>query len=164
MAIGSAGEARAGDDADSTAIASPRVREGYAYWRGLAVGRLPSRAMIDPTAIPRLLPHVIILGVRREPRDFFYRLVGTAVRDHMEHDPTGRWMSEIPFQKPPSMIWASVNRVVEERRPIVNCVPYVGPKRDFVVMESVQLPLAADGETVDMVLVFVDFRPAMTGA
>ncbi len=164
MASGPADEATPRVDVDSATITSPRVREGFAYWRGIAAGGLPSRAMIDPTAIPRLLPHVVIHGVQREPRDFFYRLIGTAVRDHMVHDLTGRWMSDIPFQKPPSVIWSNLNGVVEERRPRVNRVPYVGPKRDFVVMESVLLPLAADRETVDMVLAFVDFMPAGSSA
>jgi hypothetical protein len=32
------------------------VKRGHAYWRGLCAGRLPSRAMIDPAAIPAQVP------------------------------------------------------------------------------------------------------------
>ena len=40
---------------------------------------------------------------------------------------------------------------------MLNRTPYEGPHRDFVEMESLQLPLAADGAAVDMIIVFVDF-------
>lgn len=147
-------------DLDLTGIQSSIVRRGYAYWRSRCADRLPSRAMIDPTDIPALLPHVVIHGVQREPLDFVYRLIGTEVRRHMAEDRTGQWMSAVPGQRPPSQIWDNLARLVATGRPILNQTPYTGPHRDFLRMESVQLPLAADGVKVDMILVFVDFlRP-----
>src|SRR5690242_13890880 len=113
--------------------------------------------MIDPTDIPALLPHVVIHGVRREPLDFVYRIVGTAVRKHMAEDRTGQWMSAIPEQKPPSRIWDNLAAIAATGRPLLNQTPYAGPHQEFLRMESVQLPLAADGVAVDMILVFVDF-------
>ena len=144
-------------DLDLGSVSSDIVKRGYAYWRGLCAGRLPSRAMIDPAAIPALLPHVVIHGVKREPLDFVYRLIGTEVRRHMAEDRTGQWMSSIPGQKPPSQIWNNLASIVATGRPILNQTPYTGPHRDFMRMESVQLPLSADGTQVDMILVFVDF-------
>jgi len=145
---------------DLAAIRSERVKRGFAYWQGLAAGRLPSRAMIDPAVIPDLLPHVVIHGVQREPLDFLYRLVGTEVRRHMAAERTGQWMSQIPGQGPESRIWANLVSIVATAQPIINRTPYEGPLKDIVVMETVQLPLAADGATVDMILVFVDFLRA----
>jgi hypothetical protein len=54
------------------------VRDCYSYWRGKMIGdRLPSRSDIDPVDIPKLMPHAVILDVRREPElDFRYRLIG----------------------------------------------------------------------------------------
>ncbi|MCW5770023.1 MAG: PAS domain-containing protein [Rhodospirillaceae bacterium] len=147
-------------DLDVSPLRSAKVRAGYAYWRGLCRDRLPSRAMIDPTAIPALLPHVVIHGVRRDPLDFVYRLIGTEVRRHMAQDRTGQWMSAIEGQKPPSRIWDNLAGIVASGRPVMNRTPYEGPLRDIVTMETVQLPLAADGATVDMILVFVDFLGA----
>lgn len=43
-------------------------------------------------------------------------------------------------------------------RPLLNQTPYVGPFKDFTAMEDLQLPLAADGAAVDMIMVFVDFQ------
>lgn len=158
MSGGARGTPRgAADELDFSAVRSNVLKEGYAYWRSRGAGRFPSRAMIDPVDIPRLLPHIVIHGVQREPLDFVYRLIGTEVRRHMAEDRTGQWMSAIPGQRPPSQIWDNLAGIVATGRPVLNRTPYEGPQRDFVVMESLQLPLAADGETVDMILVFVDF-------
>lgn len=144
-------------DLDLSAVRSSIVKQGYAYWRSRCGPHLPSRAKIDPTDIPALLPYIVIHGVRREPLDFVYRLIGTEVRRHMAADRTGQWMSDIPGQQPPSQIWTNLMNIAASGRPILNHTPYVGPHRDFIHMESVQLPLAADGSTVDMILVFCDF-------
>lgn len=116
--------------------------------------------MIDPAEIPALLPHIVIHGVKCAPLDFVYRLVGTEVRRHMAEDRTGQWMSTIPGQQTPSQIWDNLARIAATGRPLLNETPYTGPHRDFMRMESVQLPLAADGGHVDMILVFVDFLGA----
>lgn len=142
---------------DMSAVRSDKLLVGYAYWRGRCSGRLPSRAMIDPAEIPALLPHVVLHGVERDPLDFVYRLIGTEVRRHMAEDRTGQRMSAIPGQRAPSRIWSNLASIVETGRPVLNSTPYEGPLKDFVTMESLQLPLAADGATVDMILVFVDF-------
>ena len=144
-------------DLDLSGVHSTVVKRAYAYWRGRCTGRLPSRAMIDPADIPALVPHVVIHGVKREPLDFVYRLIGTEVRRHMAQDRTGQWMSAIPGQQPPSQIWDNLVKIATSGRPLLNQTPYVGPHREFLGMESVQLPLAADGVRVDMILVFVDF-------
>ncbi len=67
--------------------AGETVRECYAYWQGLcaaAGGGLPRRSMIDPSAIPSLLPNFRLIDLFENgelmPR---YRLVGTAGRDVM---------------------------------------------------------------------------------
>ena len=144
-------------DFDLSGVHSDIVKRGYAYWRSRCRERLPSRAMIDPADIPALLPHVVIHGVKRAPLDFVYRLIGTDVRRHMEQDRTGQWMSAIPGQQPPSQIWDNLAEIAASGRPLLNQTPYVGPHREFLRMESVQLPLAADGVRVDMILVFADF-------
>ena len=146
-----------GLDLDLSAVQSDIVKRGYAYWRTRCGPSLPSRAKIDPVDIPALLPHVVLHGVKHAPLDFVYRLIGTEVRRHMAEERTGQWMSAIPGQQPPSQIWNNLASIVANGRPILNDTPYVGPHSQFVRMESVQLPLAADGVHVDMILVFVDF-------
>jgi hypothetical protein len=82
------------------------VQDGYSYWRSKLIdGRLPRRSDINPIDIPRLMPHAVMLDVKREPEfDFRYRLIGTYVAEHLYTDHTGSWFSEIEHQKQTSQI------------------------------------------------------------
>ena len=146
-------------DEGSLNFQSTVVKDCYSYWRGKVVdGRLPGRSDIDPVDIPRLMPHAVILDIRRQPEmDFRYRLVGTYVAENLFKDHTGSWFSEIEHQKAPSTIWQNCCRVVESGRPSLPGTPYIGPNQSFKEVEDVILPLAEDGETVDSLLVFVHY-------
>lgn len=135
------------------------VELGYAYWRSKIIGgRLPSRAQIDPADIPRLLPHVMLLDVLREPDwDFRYRLVGTRVVEHLFRDYTGSRFSEIEHQRAPNKVFQNCRRVAESGRPLLANTEYVGPHQGFRRAEDVMLPLAEDGATVDTILFFVQY-------
>ncbi|MDA0262380.1 MAG: PAS domain-containing protein [Proteobacteria bacterium] len=105
------------------------VQDGYTYWRSKAKdGQLPARSDINPVDIPRLMPHVVILDVRREPvLDFRYRLIGTYVVEHLCADRTGSWLSEIEHQTAPIKIWQNCKQVVETDKAFLAGTPYVGP-------------------------------------
>ena len=118
---------------------------------------MPSHGDIDPAEIIGLLPNILLIDVADDPLDFHYRLIGTVVDAHMNEPMTGRWMSSIPHQKAPSRIWSACRRVVEERTAHSSDVPYVGPMKEFVVLEDILMPLSDDGETVNMIFVVVDY-------
>ncbi|MBL8805640.1 MAG: PAS domain-containing protein [Rhodospirillales bacterium] len=140
--------------------ATQRLQAAYAYWRTKsATGRLPGRTDIDPGEMVAFLAHVVLLDVLRDPLDFRYRLMGTAVEAHMLRQYTGELMSTIEHQRAPSRIWSDFELVVVRCRPILTDVPYVGPHREFLRVQHVIMPLAADGKQVDMVLSVVDFIP-----
>lgn len=138
---------------------SPIVQAGYSYWHAKMIGgRLPCRADIDPVEIARLMPHAVLLDVKREQElDFKYRLIGTYVAENLFKDHTGSWFSEIDHQKAPSQIWQNCCRVVETGEPFKAGTPYVGPHQGYRRVEDVILPLADDGHTVDCLLVFVQY-------
>jgi hypothetical protein len=139
-------------------VQSEIVRAGYAYWlAGKGERALPVRGDFDPPIeIPRLVPNMIIFDVIREPLDFIYRLIGTKVRTHLMHDLTGVRMSDIEFQRPPSVIWSHQAWVVEHATPRFVRPPYVGPHKDFLFIEAVILPCGT-GSHVDKLMVFADF-------
>jgi hypothetical protein len=139
-------------------VQSEIVRQGYAYWLARKGERaLPARGDLDPPIeIPRLVPNIIIFDVLREPLDFVYRLIGTKVRPHLMQDLTGVRMSDVEFQRPPSVIWSHHAWVVENAAPRFMRPPYVGPHKDFLFIEAVILPCGMDGR-VDKLMVFVDF-------
>jgi hypothetical protein len=55
---------------------------------------LPGRRHFDPVMVPRLLPRLWLLDVRRAPLRFRYRLVGTVHIETGGEDPTGQWLDE----------------------------------------------------------------------
>jgi len=148
---------------DRDDIKSSYVLAGYDYWLGkqrtLAdPDMLPARRDLDPLMeVPRLAPRMMLKDVQQAPLDFRYRLIGTALRRHMAQDWTGRWLSEIPFQRSGSTVWQNNHLVTLERTPLLARPPYVGPHKEFLYVESIILPLADNGQTVDMLMFFVDF-------
>lgn len=139
-------------------IVSPAVRAGLYYWiERRQDDRPPRRADIDPVDIPSLLPHVVLLDVQREPRDFRYRLVGSKVRYHLMADLLGRWMSEVPHQKAPGHLWTKCCEATERMAPVLSNTPYIGPHKDFLRAEDLILPLCDDSGQAGMLLIFVDF-------
>ena len=140
-------------------LRSPLVQAGVGYWNSKrGVHRLPARTDFDPLIeVPSLAPHMMLKDVQREPLDFRYRLIGTAIRHHLSRDYTGRWMRTISGQGPGNPLWAYHERAVETRAPVFLRPAYLGPHKEFLRVESVLLPLAADNERVDMLMVVVDF-------
>lgn len=145
-----------------TADVPPSIRNrvlelGEEYWTSKSTpDRLPGRADIDPLDIPSLLPQVVLLDVRRDPWDFRFRLIGTNVVYHLAKDLTGSWMTEVGHMAPPSRIYDSCVEVASSGKPKRSDTPYVGPHQNYVRAEDIILPLASDGETPDMLLVFVE--------
>ena len=134
------------------------IRDGFAYWDSLRQGEdTPRRKEFNPFDVPPLMPHMILIEVQQEPRDFRYRVIGSVVLDHVAKNLTDFWMSEIEHQKAPSRIWTSCNHVTETCYPILSRIPYVGPDADFIYSEDVILPLLNDEREVVNLLTFVSY-------
>jgi hypothetical protein len=100
---------------------------------------------------------MLLLDVERDPLDFRYRFIGTAIRENMAAEWTGMRMSEIPIQRAPNPIWQHHLWVLENRLPRFYCPAYVGPHRAFKFVETAQLPLGPQGGEIDMLMAFVAF-------
>ena len=110
---------------------SAAVRAAFEYWQGkCAADGLPASRTLDPLDMPRLLPHLLLKDVRRDPWDFRYRVVGTLVREHSRHDWTGKWMSEIDGQGSGSILFRVTQWVAEEARPAIFARPMSGRTRN----------------------------------
>ena len=55
---------------------------------------MPSRAEIEPTEIPTLLPYLALIDVELNPRRFRWRLVGTHITGAMGYDYTRFYFDE----------------------------------------------------------------------
>lgn len=148
-----------GRSPDSQAIPDdchPKIRELYAYWKSIhpKEGGLPGRRHMDPIDIPKLLPNVWLIDVQHNPYRFRFRLEGTQVVAYAGEDNTGKWFDEcLPNFDPRVLI-----DVVETREPSwARGLSRMRPEKDYYQLERVRLPLAADGQTVDMILYMTIF-------
>ncbi|HWA46684.1 MAG TPA: PAS domain-containing protein [Dongiaceae bacterium] len=134
------------------------VRAVIDYWQSKQRdGKLPTREELEPADIPRLLPNIMLKEVRRDPWDFRYRVVGTAVREHSRSNWTGKWMSEIDGQGADSTVFRVVRWVSEEGRPAIYRPPYVGPHKEFKYCEAAVLPWSNAAGLIDRLMVAVDY-------
>ena len=135
------------------------LREGYDYWASrIDAGELmPRRAAIDPVDIRHLLPNVVYLEVSDAPRDFIERVTGETVLYHCNANSMGIWWRQYPGRGPDSAIWAHYAAVADEAAPRIEALPYVGPHRDFLTVQTASCPVSENGDGVNRILSFVDF-------
>lgn len=128
--------------------------------RGTA--EMPARRQITAAVLEPLVAQTLVFGVEREPLDFRYLEMGSRMRALSNNDYTGRLLSEIPHQRAPSTVWDHLTAAMDARAPVRGVLPYVGRSRDITSIFHIVLPLAEDGETVDRLLVCVDFAATAT--
>ncbi|HZZ69100.1 MAG TPA: PAS domain-containing protein [Phenylobacterium sp.] len=134
--------------------------ELFAYWASLRDGPLlPGRRRLDPAAIKRLLPTISLIDVRPPPRDaaapeFRMRLAGTGLYGVYGREITGKRLSDI-YNTAAADYWrVELGRVVSERRPAVGVHSLAWRGASHLSILWLRLPLASDGEQVDMILGF----------
>nr|WP_256445762.1 PAS domain-containing protein [Skermanella sp. TT6] len=142
---------------DFPAVSSPLVAEAWTYWMAKRGDRrMPSRADIDPVEIPRLLSSTALVEVLRDPLDFRFRLLGTAIDRITSRNLRGLRFSELPFLIPGNKGWTDYEYVATTGRPLLTDRPYVGQSKLVVRLTDSLFPLSDDGETVNMVWSFLD--------
>jgi hypothetical protein len=133
-------------------IRHPGLLRLYDYWATRRRGRsFPARADLDPVEFSFALGNVTLIDVLYDPLRFRFRLVGSLMAQRMGWDLTGKMVDEIPDVQYRDSVIQGFRKVVELRRP--NMTLYERevnrkPRR----FEVLRLPLAADGETIDMLL------------
>ncbi len=133
----------------------PKIRQLFDYWRSIhpAAG-LPGRQHFDPEQVPRLLPGLRLLEVQDTPFRLRYRLVGSKIDRMIGHSFTGRWFDEVHEGDPnfPALLADYRITVVEHRPTWRRGPPRVRHDRNCAEIEGIRLPLASDGQRVDMVV------------
>jgi len=140
-----------------------RIKALFAYWNQVrGKRRMPTRADIDPAAIPRLLPHVFMYGVGSDG-GYTIRLVGEDVVSFVGRNATGSPAGAIMPPRSVEVIVKILDAVTSERAPKFRAgkVHWLAAKsyRDY---EACFLPLSADGESVNVVLGGLVFPHAPT--
>ena len=134
-------------------------RELLAYWQSkLEPGRLPGRQHIDPTDLqPRHLSQLLLLDVvevapTRPRHRYRFRVAGTGFSAIAGRDVTGLHYDEVGAPERAMPVIRALDLVVERKAPVYLSGRLSIPSQDYVWVKRLGLPLAQDGDTVDMIL------------
>jgi hypothetical protein len=128
-------------------------RELFDYWRACAAGgRLPSRACINPAAIPSLLPGISVLEVGIKPEDVTYRVAGTRLREIFGREVTGKPVFDLQFGGKRNYWLAVYRKVIGEKVPMQGAIKGPVADRDHIVLFWMRLPLSDDNTVVNRIL------------
>ncbi|MFC3229736.1 PAS domain-containing protein [Marinibaculum pumilum] len=131
----------------------PRLVDLLAFWQGKCRdGWLPARADFRPDELVKHLPYLVLTEIRGDPLRMRYRLIGTAITKAMGRDRTGMDFHDLYPPKFLTPMKAGFRWLLENRRPLRGHGRIFQPDRRLYDFEILNLPLAADGEQVDMVL------------
>ncbi|GLQ04859.1 PAS domain-containing protein [Sneathiella chinensis] len=142
-------------------VRDDRVQYLLSYYLEIHPGnRMPARSDFDPFRVPAALPEIVLVDVDPQPLRFRFRVVGSAVSDSMELDPTGRFLDEVYPGIEERYPHTDRVRVVETGLPVYRYGPASLPYRtDYHDLERLHLPLSKDGASVDMILSIMIHNP-----
>ena len=139
-------------------IRHPNLVTLYHHWDHARAGRaMPSRADVDPLALPKLLGNLILIDVLHDPLRFRYRLIGTHLTERIRRDMTGKFFDDIPEPLYRDRLHDWHGGVVEEKQPRAGVTARRLLDR-WEPYEILTLPLSSDGTRVDMTLTGLYYR------
>jgi hypothetical protein len=137
----------------------PILHAALAYWQRLRQGEsLPRRRDIDPSAIPRLLPHLQLIEVVDGGVRFRYRLVGTALVTAFGKEYTGQYLDELfggERLAHASHIYATV---CAQRRAVFLRSRYSTARNIELMASRLYMPLSDDGASVNVIFGALTFQ------
>ena len=141
--------------APEAAIGDDGMRRLLAYWSAKRRGReLPARADIDPVDMSFALGRLALIEVAEPAGQFRIRLQGTELLWWLGRDLTGKTLEQIAAPALRTLILEMLADCIDKRAPIHRAGSLV--VNDILRgYETLILPLSADGQRIDMLLVMV---------
>lgn len=144
----------------SLEIQASSLRSLHRDWRARCNGRrCPARADFDPLELRYILGQLSLIDVLRDPLRFVFRLHASNNAARLGVDLTGKEIGQIPKGAAPAKVRAQYEEAVQTRMPVVRYYKAVlvgGMNWEY---ELLLLPLASDGETVDMMMAGMSWTP-----
>jgi hypothetical protein len=136
--------------------ASEKCRDFRELWDARRGGRpMPARRDFEPEDFRRWLPWVTLVDVvALVPLTLRYRLVGTGHVALRGFDPTGMNVEDGYFGRSLEEVRTNYRTVVTERTFVYDWDDRLAPSGRLLSTEILMLPLSADGDRVDMILVY----------
>lgn len=143
---------------DVGTLTNAALKRLHNEWQSRCRGqRFPARADFDPAAMGYILGNLSLVDVRRHPLRFFFRVHASNIAARVGFDMTRKFLDEIPDVRYRSVILDHYLRTLDERRPIAARHEQEVTDRTVLNCEAVALPLAHDGENIDMMMTGVSF-------
>src|SRR5262249_49450339 len=113
---------------------------------------MPARADIDPVDLGFVLGHLLLVEVLPDPTRFKVRLHGSELVRRAGYDLTGKTLDELPMEDFREVARRSFTTTAETKQPFHSRRERTldGKRQKY---ETLMLPLSADGETVNMLLI-----------
>ena len=128
------------------------LRRLYDYWDSRRAGRrYPARSDLDPVEFSFALGNVTLIDVLYEPLRFRFRLMGGLQAQRVGQDMTGKMVDDMPAGYYRDLVLKAYREAIETGQPNLQTYEQVieGKPRQFEVL---RLPLAEDGQKVNMLL------------
>lgn len=128
----------------------------YDLWRSKSSGgKLPARREFHPKELMATLPTVMLVDVADNKDGMTVRLVGTVITEMMGRDPTGMKVADL---RGGDMLAARFMAAAEKAKPYLAVdVPTPFKSPDIPAYSVLVLPLADDGESVNMLMMSLSF-------
>lgn len=137
------------------------LREVKEYWNAKRGARpMPRRADIDPFELRHHLPFLWLVDVLPGAADFRFRLIGTAITQHLGRDSTGKTVRDVYAPLGPAVLqWALdvCTSAVRLQRPVVASGTLRPLNKEYIAFQSLHLPLSEDGERVNLLFGRIHF-------
>lgn len=133
----------------------PLIQQFYDYWLSIAPpGGLPGRRHVAPEEMTAWLSRLWLLDVYRNPLRYRFRLCGSAMVNSVGAEVTGCWLDEVhPASASDPRSRDRFRFVAEAGRPSWRRgTPHWARPPEFRAVESLLVPLAADGCIVDKIM------------
>lgn len=138
----------------SLGFGRPELKPLLSLWRSRCRdGRLPARADFDPCDLREHMGWIVLTDVEQAPLRFRFRLVGSRVAEMAGRDVTGCYLDEVYPPDIYRVVVAGYHEAIKRRQPVRVHGRFCQVDRCFLALESLELPLASDGDTVDMLMV-----------
>jgi hypothetical protein len=140
-------------------IQTPLLLRLLEDWERRRRGRaMPARADFDPLDLKYLMGKLLLVDVLRDPLRFRFRLVGTEPVKQAGIDLTGRSLDDYPYPETREHLRALYTAAVTTRQPLGSSQARLVLDGRLRRYEALLLPLASDGETVDMLMIGVVYQ------
>jgi hypothetical protein len=133
---------------------NPELAPLHDYWRQTCGGAVPvPKGLVDPVRLSaKILPRFAIIEVLRDPPDFRYRLIGTALTQFFSRDNTGKRFSEISYPSPHGEeLKRYFGMIARDNVVVYRETKAAWANRDYVTIASFFLPGTSDGERTDLI-------------